>query len=581
MRRFVSLVSALIFLCASLAVCRAAEDYPIGPDSLPQAGVPKGEVTHYNWTSKIFPGSQYDYWVYVPKEYDASKPACVMVYLDGGGFADPNGGFRGPTVMDNLIFRKEMPVTIGIMINPGVAPAVGKNSLPRYDRSYEYDAPTDQYARFLLEEIMPEVGKKYSLTKDPNGRGLCGASSGGICAFAAAWARPDQFRRVISFIGSFTDLRGGNVFPSLIRKSEPKPLRVYLQDGSHDQDIYGGAWYLGNQEMEAALRFAGYETEFVVGTGGHSGQQGAAILPDAMRWVWRGFPEPLRAATSNPQPILQILQAGEDWQPVTEGIQNADGLASDSAGNVYVSDTRNNRIVKITTDGKNSVFKDGTNGATALAFGPDSKLYASQPVHKRIVAYDVNGKESAVASGLASNSLVVNHQGQIYANDSANKKIWLITSGGHKSSVDEGIVDETGITFTPDQSLLLVSHNAPGKFLYSFRTLPDGKLQDRQPYFDVVIPYGEGDSGSAGLATDANGWLYVASKQGIQVEDQAGRVNSIINNPERAATTAVVFGGTNLDMLYATCNNKVYRRKTKAKGVLAFADPIKPNGPHL
>ncbi len=295
---------------------RCAEDYPLGPDSQPQPGVPHGDVTHFTWTSKIFPGTVRDYWVYVPKQYDPAKPACVMIFQDGGGFQDVHGQFRVPVVFDNLIYKKEMPITIAIMINPGVVPADSPNALPRFNRSYEYDAPTDQYARFLLEEILPEVGKKYNLTKDPAGRALCGASSGGICAFTAAWERPDQFSKVISFIGSFTNLRGGHAYPSLIRKYEPRPIRVFMQDGTADLNIYAGNWYVGNMDVASALQFAGYDIKFVVGSGGHSGQHGGAILPDALRWLWRDYPAPIRTLASTPQPVMEVILPGEDWQQV-------------------------------------------------------------------------------------------------------------------------------------------------------------------------------------------------------------------------------------------------------------------------
>src|SRR5581483_3340301 len=262
-RRLYGILAACVAIAALALPARAADDYPLGPDSQRQPGVPQGTVTRYAWTSRIFPGTERSYWVYVPKQYDPTKPACVMVFQDGGGFQDVNGQFRVPVVFDNLIAKKEMPVTIAIMIEPGIVPAASANALPRFNRSFEYDTPDDRYARFLLEEILPEVGKRYNLTREAGGRAICGASSGGICAFTAAWQRPDQFSRVISFIGSFTDLRGGNTYPSLIRKTEPKPIRVFMQDGVNDQDIYSGNWYIGNTDVAAALKFARYEMQFV------------------------------------------------------------------------------------------------------------------------------------------------------------------------------------------------------------------------------------------------------------------------------------------------------------------------------
>ncbi len=282
-------IPSLLLALVTASGAFAAEDYKIDPDSLPQEGVPRGEVTQHQWESKIFPGSVRDYWVYVPKQYDAAKPACVMVFQDGGSYVKTNGDFRTPIVFDNLIHKKEMPVTIGIFINPGKVPPAEPDQKPRDNRSFEYDSLGDQYARFLLEEILPEVGRKYNLTKDPEGRAICGISSGGICAWTAAWERPDAFRKVLSHVGSFTNIRGGHVYPALIRKTEKKPIRVFLQDGANDLDNLHGNWPLANQEMAAALKFAKYDYKFEFGAGAHNGKHGGAILPESLKWLWRDY----------------------------------------------------------------------------------------------------------------------------------------------------------------------------------------------------------------------------------------------------------------------------------------------------
>lgn len=252
-----------------------------------QKGVPKGNVTKHTWKSKVFPGTVRDYWVYVPAQYDASKPACVMVFQDGAGYVNPKGQRRVPIVFDNLIHKKEMPVTIGIFINPGVVPPTKTGQKPRRNRSFEYDTLSDQYARFLEKEILPEVGKKYNLTKDPECRAICGISSGGICAFTVAWERPDLFRKVVSHVGSFVNIRSGDRYPGIIRKTERKPIRVFLQDGKNDLNNLHGNWPLANQQMASALKFMDYDYKFVFGDGGHNGIHGGAILPDTLRWLWR------------------------------------------------------------------------------------------------------------------------------------------------------------------------------------------------------------------------------------------------------------------------------------------------------
>jgi len=280
-------LAAFALFCLLPISASAVDDYQLGPDSQRQAGVPQGNVTKHEWTSQVFPGTVRDYWVYVPAQYDGSKPACVMVFQDGFNYVREDGQFRVPIVFDNLIYRGEMPLTIGIFINPGVIPSAAPGEQPRRNRSFEYDTLSDQYARFLLDEILPEVGKQYRLTDDPNCQAICGISSGGICAWTVAWERPDAFRKVLSHVGSFTNIRGGHVYPALIRKTPKKPIRVFLQDGANDLDNEHGNWPLANQQMAAALKFAKFDYRFEFGDGGHNGKHGGAILPASLRWLWR------------------------------------------------------------------------------------------------------------------------------------------------------------------------------------------------------------------------------------------------------------------------------------------------------
>jgi enterochelin esterase-like enzyme len=266
-----------------------ADEYKLGLDSERHDGVPQGTVTKHEWKSQIFEGTIREYWVYVPKQYDAAKPANVMVFQDGHAYVSETGDFRAPIVFDNLINKGEMPVTIGVFISPGHKgdkapdkPWTGNN------RSFEYDTLSDQYARFLLEEMLPEVGKAYKLTDSAAGRAICGISSGGICAFTVAWQHPEAFSKVLSHVGSFTNIRGGHVYPALIRKTKPvKPIRVFLQDGANDLDNEHGNWPLANQEMAAALKFAKYDYRLEFGTEGHNGKHGGAIFPESLRWLWR------------------------------------------------------------------------------------------------------------------------------------------------------------------------------------------------------------------------------------------------------------------------------------------------------
>lgn len=277
-------------MLAGAGLARAA-DFPLGPDSHVQPNVPRGVVHKLEWTqSKVYPGTERDLWVYVPVQHRPARPAAVMVFQDGWGFADPQGHTRVPVVLDNLIARKEIPVIVAVFINPGRYPPSVPGAKPRGNRSFEYDALGDRYARFLAEEILPEVNRRWKITSDPAGRAVVGLSSGGICAFTVGWERPDQFGKVVSHIGSFVNIRGGHVYPSLIRKTERKPIRVFLQDGTKDLDNLHGHWPLANQEMAAALAFMGYDHKFVMGEGGHDGKHGGQIFPDTLRWLWRDYP---------------------------------------------------------------------------------------------------------------------------------------------------------------------------------------------------------------------------------------------------------------------------------------------------
>jgi enterochelin esterase family protein len=267
------------------------EVYATHPDSREQPGVPKGTVRQMPpWKSGIFAGTTRDWWVYVPAQYRAESPAAVMVFQDGAGPKD-----YVPAVFDNLIAKGDMPVTVGVFVQPGVF-AEGRSN-----RSVEYDTLSDQYARFLLEEILPEVEKSVRLRRDGASRAISGMSSGGICAFTVAWERPNEFGKVLSWVGSFTNIAsgasgrdGGHNYEAMVRRTPRKPMRIFLQDGANDLDNQFGNWPLANQTLARSLAFAGYDYRFEYGQGFHSVAHGRAILPDSLRWLWRDWRETLR-----------------------------------------------------------------------------------------------------------------------------------------------------------------------------------------------------------------------------------------------------------------------------------------------
>jgi enterochelin esterase-like enzyme len=268
--------------------------YAYGPDSSPQPGVPRGTISDHVWTtSRVFPGTKRRYWIYVPAQYVPSQPASLMVFQDGHAWLDPDGDMHATIVFDNLIHRGEMPVTIGVFVDPGIFRAELPVKLswdPKPEnRSVEYDTLSDAYAEFLLTEILPQVEERYAITDDPDQRAIGGMSSGGTCAFTVAWERPDAFRRVLSYLGSFTDIRGGHGYPDLIRQTAKKPLCVFLQAATRDinWNAPDDNWFSANLMVAAALAERGYDLRLVVGDGGHDANHGGAILPDALRWLWR------------------------------------------------------------------------------------------------------------------------------------------------------------------------------------------------------------------------------------------------------------------------------------------------------
>ena len=334
--------------------------------------------------SKIFPGTYRDYWIYVPAQYSPDKPACLYVNQDGVQF-------EAPTVFDNLIYKKEMPVTVGVFVMHGRVRAANENAaLDRFNRSYEYDGLGDNYVRFLLDELLPEVeskrtsdGRPIRFSHDGNDHAIGGSSSGAICAFTAAWERPDAFSRVFSSIGTYVGLRGGDRYSTLIRKYEPKPIRVFLQDGSNDLNIYGGDWWMANQTLARALEFAGYEVQHVWGEGAHNGNHATAVFPDAMRWLWKDWPRPVKTGDSKNGMLAQLLISGRGWAVAGEGYNNTDGLAVNSSGEVFFTDASANTIYRVGLDGKVTILRQGANELFALAFGPDGRLYATSSLGRK------------------------------------------------------------------------------------------------------------------------------------------------------------------------------------------------------
>jgi len=442
----------------------------------------------------------------------------------------------------------------------------------------------------LLEEILPDVekhqtadGRALHLSRSGNDRAIGGSSSGAICAFTVAWERPKEFTRVFSAIGTYVALRGGDRYPSLIRKYEPKPLRIFLQDGSHDNNIYAGDWWMANQMMERALTFGGYEVNHVYGEGAHNGAMGTSVFPDAMRWLWKGWPQPVAIGRSANQTLHDILLPGEDWQLVGEKYGFTEGTAADAAGNVFYQDIPASTTYRVGGDEQPAVISKDAKRASGTCFGADGRRYEVAGGAKQILRYDGKGAVTVVADNINGNDLLVMRNGNIYVTvpDGSERpsKLILIRPGGEKVTVDSGLKFINGLTLTPDQTQLYVAESASHwVWIYSIRE--DGTLANKQRFGWLHCPDNSETAWPDGMKCDTAGRLYVATRLGIQVLDPLGRVNAILPVPSGQASNCC-FGGPNFDVLYVSSGDKVYRRKLRVRGCNPFESGIRPGSPRL
>jgi gluconolactonase len=587
----------LILLMAFAVAALQAEDYPLGPDSQPHDGVPKGTVTRFILKpGKYYPGTPHNCAVYVPAQYDASKPTPFMIFLDGSGALGE--GVRAPVVFDNLIAKHDLPPMIGIFIDPGVLPVVSDQDQNRYDRIFEYDSLSGRFADFLVDELIPEVASHYNLSKNPDDRGIYGVSTGAVGAFMAAWNRADQFHRVLSFIGTYVAMKGADSMAATVRKTEPKPIRVFMQDGTNDHMVpaepwgtsFSGSWPMANKVMFEALEYSGYDVKLVMGTEAHNMKQGGAILPDALRWLWRGYPEPI--AVHEPeamhQPgwdprgkVFETVFVDKPWQQVAGKYESAVSPAADRDGNVYFADPAAKQINKVTAEGSVAVFKENVSGVTSLRVGADGRMYAAEPSLQRIVSFGPGGDEKVVARDVEARDLAMTAKGTIYFTDQAHKTVGLIDAAGHTRTVYEGsdIAMPAGIALSPDQAMVVVS-DAQSRFAWSFQIAEDGSLVNGEPFYRLEMPELGWMSHAEGVQLDAGGASYFATPHGIQVCEASGRVIEILNAPEPGAVTGIAFAGADPTWIYAVEGTRLYRRPVKVMYAPVWA-PVKPPKPLL
>jgi len=568
------------------------------PDHAVQPGVPQGKVTPMPaLKSKAFPGTTRDWFIYVPAQYQPDGSAALMVFQDGQNYINLKGNWRVPTVFDNLIARGEMPVTIAVFVNPGHDDTKGKAKSPTNgsNRSLEYNSLGDRYTRFLLDEVLAEVAKQYPFSNDPELHAIGGSSSGGIAAFTVAWERPDQFRKVFSTVGSFVNLRGGHDYPALIRKTERKPLRVFLQDSTGDNDNQFGHWPTANQLMHSALKYMGYDVRFDFAEGyGHNGNHGGSIFPDALRWLWRkeksGPAINTKGDLAVDMTLHRLLIDGEVWQPVVEGATFSDAACTDAAGNFYYSDVRATGIFRLGLDGAKTKIHDET--ASGMKFGPDGRLYGCLGAKKHIFAIDLTtGVLETIAQDVQPNDMVITDRGFIYFTETQKKQVTVVDVKTKTVRVgDTGLAGPNGISLAPDQGTLAVSESQ-GQFVWTYRINPDGALDAKGPYMTLrrpIDPKGEFKaselppylprSSGDGMTSDTLGRYYVTSALGIQVFDPTGRLCGVVDKPvPDKGVTSCVLAGPKREFLYVTSGDRIFRRKVQATGApIAGAAAIAP-----
>lgn len=538
----------ICFLCLSLlcvgAIAQQAYNVrsPYDPATQKVAEEMRGEVIKFTMAdSQVYPGTEREILVYVPQQYDGTKPACLLVCMDGILY-------DATTVMDNLIASGEIPVTVGVFVNPGVVYDEA-GEVVRYNRCKEFDSTDDHFSTFIETEVLPKVegmktesGKTIALSQDANDRAITGASSGGIAAFTAAWNRPDMFSRVYTTVGTFVAMRGGHEYPAIVRKTEPKPLRIYMQDGWYDvwNPIFG-EWFEYNMLMESAFNFAGYEVFHKWDRGNHSIKYGTLAFPDAMRWLWKGYPAKVQKGWSNNGMLQEILIEGEDWHEVEIPAGASELFAGVDSAALF---TVGANIYKVSADGK--LTQEGTLKSGERLMGEGLTARGSS-------LYKDGSKVADGLTGLQAVQELAGGQYVVLCDAKAKSKgnVWVVNTGCRALAV------------APDYRFCVTGEEKT-HHLISTIIGRDGEMKYSEPYYymhdlsnGVLQPAGN-------MAFDTKGNLYVATEMGVQVTDHNGRVRAILSLPaDRVKTLA--FSG---NYLYVVCGDRMFVRKMKSEGHL-------------
>lgn len=545
---------------------KVAETAKYEPPAIKPEDILAGVTKQFSYAqSKVFPGTVRDVTIFIPAQYDGSRPACVYVKTDG---FNP----REKTLLETMIATKEIPVTVGVFVRPGDLPAPMKGTAGRRNRDFEYDGISDNNVRFLIDELLPYIAKEYqlNLSTDGNDRCMSGGSSGGIAAFTAAWNRPDAFSRVYAASGSWVAFRGGHEFPTMVRKFEAKPIRSFLTTATRDMENVAGDWYLLDQEMDKSLKFSGYDYQFRVIDGPHV----AGYMDhwqEAMAYLWKGWPERVKAGPSAPR-AQEVLLPGEEWQLVAEGFKSTRGPACNAEGEVYFADTSNNKLHRIGLDGQVSVFVDDAAQAHCVTVGADGSVFTISEKTDKLIRYDPTGKGTVVMEGILGHSILARPDGSLYVTTNGDKPnsgtVWLVKDG-KKTEVDRGIKFATGMAYRPDQWLLSVAEGH-SKWVYSYQINDDGSLGNKERFFHLHVADWDDDAGPESICYSLEGRQFIATRSGIQISADDGPTQIILAVPDRSRVTGVAIGGPEKDTLYAFCMNKIWKRKIQQHSLGAF-----------
>ena len=536
---------------------------------------PAGTLRQFEFRgSQIYPGTVRDYWVYTPVGYEESDDPCLMVFNDGHDYVRESGHWRAPEVIDELLAAGEIPMCVAVFAKWGRIDPENEDQIMRMNRSFEYDSVGDRFVTFLEEELLPEVRKSYRFSNDGNDRAIIGSSTGGICAFNVVWERPDRFSRVFCTVGTFVGFRGGHELEFLIRKSEPKPIRVVLYDGRNDLDNQVGNWWHSNQLIYTALKFHDYEVEVFWDDGEHGGKFCGKWLPDGLREIWRGWPESPKPGTLNEKNRAhEILLPGEGWKQVAE---TPEGLC-------YLSTLQSGAIVGATKEGR--IFKfDGAFEWELLAdMGmpifcidgiEDNRLSVLREDALLFVAGENGETVGEIILDLSMHDILPFKNGVFFAVDTPGS-LYRLDSSGARERLELEFPSGSHLARDPSDRFLAALSN-DSRFGWSGILSEDQGVHHAQRFYHIHVPEYSDKSGLSEILFERkNGLLLAPTSLGIQVFGHQGRCDGIIDLPENSVVRAITFGLGNESNLYALTENGLFKRRTQTGGVHVWSEHSK------